>query len=146
MPAPSMDLHGRIHTNEDLYLNVNNGRTLSIGDDPPDMKKVQIPSVGQMYRGGHKTYTGDICTGTVIIDKLEDADSNGNFDSLELVCSGGGPTAVSETIQAAYLGSLLSCVLFCGLKMGSARRLTLAQLICVRMVQLTWLAPRSVRA
>ena len=61
MPAPNMDLHGRIHANGNLYLNVNSGRTLSVEDEQPVMPFVQVTAGQQVYRGGYKSYTGNIC-------------------------------------------------------------------------------------
>ncbi len=109
MPAPNMNLHGRIHTNGNLYLNVNSNRTLTIGDDQPDIPFVQVSAAGNIYRGGFKTYTGNICTGTVIIDKLEDvASPSPDLDPRTLACTGSGPQTVPESTIDAYKGSLLN--------------------------------------
>jgi hypothetical protein len=108
MPAPSMTLNGRIHSNGNLYLNVNSGATLTIADAPPNMPFVSVSSVGHIYRGGQKSYTGQICTGTVTIDTLLDTVSpSGNLDPRNLDCVGDGSSPVVQTTLDAYAGSLL---------------------------------------
>lgn len=107
MPAPTMDLHGRIHTNGDLYLNVNNGRTLSVSDEPDNgIDFIQVSAADNIYRGGYKDYTGQICTGTVRIDKLADSNGDGSYDPETLSCVGNGSSPVSETTLDSFLGSL----------------------------------------
>ena len=107
MPAPNMDLHGRIHANDNLYLNVNSGNTLTVGDDQPDMPFVQVSAGKQLYRGGYKSYTGNICTGTIKIDKLEDVVAPfSDLDPQTLSCSDSGPTLVPQATQDSFLGSL----------------------------------------
>ena len=107
MPAPNMDLHGRIHANGNLYLNVNSGRSLHVGDKQPEMPFVQVTAGDKVYRGGYKTYTGNICTGIVEIDKLEDEESpSDDLDPEPLPCGSGGPAPVPQSIQDNFLGSL----------------------------------------
>lgn len=109
MPAEDMPLTGRVHTNGNLYLNVNSGAKLTIGDSPPTMPFVQVSAAENIYRGGKKDYTGQICTGTVTIDKLEDKVSPfSNFDPRDLTCVGSGSSPVPKTTLNAYKGSLLA--------------------------------------
>jgi|GEM_PF-578428 len=107
MPAPDMNLHGRIHTNGNLYLNVNDGANLTIGDRQPQMPFVQVSAVGQIYRGGTKDYTGPICTGKVTIDRNADLVApTPDLDPVTLGCAGSGPAVVPATTIANYLGSV----------------------------------------
>lgn len=106
MPAPSMTLHGRIHTNGNLYLNVNSGATLTI-EDSSTMPFVSVSSAGSIYRGGKKSYTGQICSGTVIVDSLLDTVSpSNNLDPKTLACVGDGGSPVSQTTLDGYAGSM----------------------------------------
>lgn len=111
MPAPTMSLAGRVHTNGDMYLNANNGATLSIGDKQPQMPFVQVSAAGNIFRGGYKDYTGQICTGTVIVDRLADtAPPSPDLDPLTLSCVGNGGSPVPQTTLSGYLGSMLAGV------------------------------------
>lgn len=107
MPAPTMTLTGRIHTNGNLYLNANSGATLTVQDSPPEMTTVQVSAGENIYRGGRKSYTGQICTGTVVVDTLLDtvAPSN-NLDPRTLTCVGSGGSPVSHSTITAYAGSM----------------------------------------
>lgn len=90
MPLPNMTLHGRIHTNNDMYLQPDN--TLRIEDDRPDIPDVQVTAAGNIYRGGYK-YDGTWrCWGTLSIDKLEDNVSPYNdLDPKQLNCGNSEP-------------------------------------------------------
>jgi hypothetical protein len=104
LPGPDMNLHGRIHTNGNLYLNANN--TLTIGDLNPLIPNVQVSAAQNIYRGRKDNGS---CGGTVIIDKLEDSVApSPDYDPLPLACTGG--SAVSQTTLEAYKGSLLAGV------------------------------------
>jgi hypothetical protein len=98
-PAVAMDLHGRMHTNGNLYLNA--GTTLTVGDLPTSIPNVQVTAGGNVFR---KRKDDNTCSGTVTVDKLEDSNHDGNLDPLTLACNGG--TAVSKATLAAYKGSL----------------------------------------
>ena len=101
LPGPDMNLHGRIHTNGDLYLNA--GSTLTISDMRPEIPSVQVSSAGDIYRGRKEDTS---CDGTVIIDKIEDIVAPPNdYDPLTLACNGGSAPVPPATI-AAYLGSV----------------------------------------
>jgi hypothetical protein len=105
-PGPDMSLHGRVHTNGDLYLNP--GATLRIEDSPPAMTTVQVSTSGTLFRGRKDTSS---CTGTLIIDKLEDsAAPAGDLDPLTLPCNGAATRTVPTTETVAWKGSLLSGV------------------------------------
>lgn len=111
MPAPTMNLAGRVHTNGNLYLNVNAGATLSIGDRQPQMPFVQVSAAQNIYRGGFKDYTGQICTGTVIVDQLSDtALPSPDLDPRTLGCVGSGAAPVPQATLSGYLGSMLAGV------------------------------------
>lgn len=79
MPLPDMILHGRLHTNGDLYFQPNND--LVVEDLPPTVPNVQITAVGDVYRGGRKYDDSWRCTGKVTIDRLADVVSP--FDDLD---------------------------------------------------------------
>lgn len=83
LPGPEMHLHGPIHTNGDLYLNSES--TMWIEDLPPVQPTVRVTAGGMIFRG-RKDRTA--CNGTVIVDKLEDVDNDGNLDPWTLPCAG----------------------------------------------------------
>jgi hypothetical protein len=105
LPGPTMSLRGRVHTNGDLYLG--SGNTLTIEDDPANgITTVQVSAAGRIFRG-RKNDTQ--CTGTVVIDKLEDVVSPfGDLDPLSLPCVGSTRTQVSSSTLAAWKGSIIS--------------------------------------
>ncbi len=104
MPLPDMILHGRLHTNSDLYIQPDN--TLIVEDQPPEMQNVQITSAGDIYRGGRKYNSSWRCWGTTIIDKLEDiVDPPDNLDPKTMACPGGTSPLDTATI-ASWNGSI----------------------------------------
>lgn len=104
MPLPNMTLHGRLHSNNDMYLQPDN--TLRIEDLRPDIPDVQVTTVGKMYRGGRKYNSTWNCTGTVSIDKLEDKVAPFNdLDPKTLVC-GSGSTPLTDATLAGWLGTM----------------------------------------
>lgn len=107
LPGPEMRLQGRIHANEDLYLNVNAGNNLFIEDNPATgITTVQVSTAGDVYRGRKNDLT--YCTGTVTIDMLQDTVApSGNLDPRQLPCSG-GTRLVSEAEIAQWKGSIIS--------------------------------------
>jgi hypothetical protein len=108
MPLPDMDLHGRLHTNSDLYIQPDN--TLSISDDPPAMPNVQITAAGDVYRGGYKYDSSWRCWGRAVIDKLEDtAAPIGNLDPRTMSCPG-NTDPLADSFLNAWQGSIKSHV------------------------------------
>lgn len=105
LPGPNMNLSGRIHTNGRLYLSA--GNTLTIGDrlsPPPPNPFVQVSATQGIYRGRKNDSS---CTGTVIVDKLEDTVAPfGDYDPLPLPCNGGS-AQVPQTTLDAYKGSMV---------------------------------------
>ena len=104
MPLPDMTLHGRLHTNSDLYMQPDN--TLRVQDAPPDVPNVQITSAGDIYRGGRKYNSSWRCWGDLYIDKLEDEVEP--FDDLDpklLDCPGNTNPLPDSTI-AQWNGSM----------------------------------------
>lgn len=104
MPLPDMTLHGRVHTNRDLYLQPDND--LIIEDDPPEMPNVQVTAVGDIYRGGRKYDSSWRCTGRTIVDMLKDVVSpDDDLDPKTMACQGGtGP--LSDSTIAEWNGSI----------------------------------------
>lgn len=114
-PGNAMDLHGRLHSNGSVYLNnLGSGGigTVSVGDKQPTMPYVQISAVNDIYRGVNKpSEIGQICSGTVTIDKLEDTvPPTPDLDPQVLQCVGNGSSPVPQATLNAYLGSLLAGV------------------------------------
>lgn len=105
-PGADMTLHGRVHSNADLYLDSTN-HTLSIVDDPANgTNTVQVSAVGDLYRG---RYDSNSCSGTVTIDQLQDANNDGRLDPANLACSGSTRLVPSSEI-ATWLGSITTHV------------------------------------
>jgi hypothetical protein len=106
MPAPNMNLQGRLHTNNDLYLNINSGAALTIGDNQPSIPFVQVSAANDIYRGGQKYGNSWSCSGTVTIDKLADvAPPSPDLDPLDLDCPGDQNPLPPPTLNG-YVGSL----------------------------------------
>jgi Tfp pilus assembly protein PilX len=104
MPLPDMTLHGRLHTNSDLYIQPD--ATLVVGDDPPAMPHVQITATGQIHRGGRKYDSSWRCWGTAIIDKLEDSvPPLGDLDPKPMPCPGDG-APLSEAFLSGWSGAI----------------------------------------
>ena len=120
-PAEDMTLHGRIHTNANLYLN-DSGNTVTIADLPPYMTTVQVSAVGSIYR---KRSDDGSCSGTVTISKLQDTasplcTSGGTvscLDPQDLACQTGG-AAVSTSTLNTWQGAMRSGVPNIGLPPG----------------------------
>jgi hypothetical protein len=107
LPGADMTLNGRIHTNGDLFLNSESGRTLSVEDDPPrGITQVQVTAKGDLYRGRKNTTQ---CTGTVRIDTLQNlSDPPPGFDPRDLNCIGGATAKVPQSEIAYWLGSIVT--------------------------------------
>ncbi len=107
LPGADMTLRGRIHTNGNLYLNAESGRTLSVIDDPAaGINTVQVTAKGNIYRGRKNT---SACLGTVSIDMLQDVVAPfGDLDPRVMPCSGGGSSVVPPSSLAAWKGSIVS--------------------------------------
>lgn len=107
MPLPNMNLHGRLHTNKDLYLQPDN--TLKVEDLRPGIPDVQVTATGRIYRGGRKYNSTWNCTGTVTIDKLEDKVSPSNdLDPKNMSCTSSSPQ--TDATLAGWKGSIKQSV------------------------------------
>lgn len=102
-PAEDMTVHGRIHTNDDLFLN-DSGNTLTIDALAPDIPAVEVSAVGRIY---HRRAESSSCDGTVRIL----SNSTGTLQSLP--CG----QASAGTI-ASYGGSLTANLQNIGLPPG----------------------------
>ncbi len=104
MPLPNMTLHGRLHTNSDLYFQPDNN--LIIEDMPPDQPNVQITSVGDVYRGGRKYNSSWRCWGNTVIDQLkDDVEPFDDLDPRTMGCTGNS-NPVPESTIAQWNGSI----------------------------------------
>ncbi len=104
LPGPTMTLHGRIHTNSNLYLNA--GDTLSVIDEPVSanprlITTVEVSATSNVYRGRKDANS---CDGTVSIDTLATDPATGDLTPRNLDCNGGA--ALTTTDTAPWLGSL----------------------------------------
>lgn len=104
MPLPNMTLHGRMHSNSDLYLQPDN--TLRIEDQRPSIPDVQITASGNIYRGGRKYDSSWRCWGSVYIDKLEDTVAPFNDLDPKLMNCGAGTGPMSDAALAEWKGSI----------------------------------------
>src|SRR5262249_32791680 len=104
LPGANMTLHGRVHTNSNLY--VNSDATLSIVDqplsaDPRLITTVEVSASSNVYRGRKDSTT---CGGTVTIDSLATDPNTGDLAPLNLNCN--GIVALTSTDTAPWLGAL----------------------------------------
>ncbi len=107
MPLHDMTLHGRLHTNANLYLQPD--LTLAIEDLPGVIDNVQVTSVGDIYRGGRKYTSAWSCFGDTFVDKLEDVVAPpGDLDPKELQCAATSP--LPDATLNDWLGSIRSGV------------------------------------
>lgn len=107
MPLHDMTLHGRIHTNGDLYVQPD--AALTVEDLPGVINNVQVTAVGDIYRGGRKYDSSWRCWGNVVIDKLEDvAAPPGDLDPLGMACATTSP--LPDSTLDDWLGSIRSGV------------------------------------
>ena len=93
LPGPTMQLHGRVHTNGNLYLNA--GNTLTIAPNPPSVPSAQVSTTRDLFRGRKDASS---CDGTVRIARQDGVLRN-------LVCNGGQPLSAADA--AAWGGSVL---------------------------------------
>jgi hypothetical protein len=107
MPITLTDLHGRLHSNSNIYVDGSTGSTVKVGDLPSSgITDVQMTAAGRIYRGGRKYDSGWLCDGHVYMDMFEDKVSpSGDNDPKEIACSGNG-TPLSDTTLAAWKGSI----------------------------------------
>jgi len=104
MPLPNMVLHGRLHTNGDLYFQPDND--LVVEDLPPTVPNVQITAVGNVYRGGRKYDNSWKCTGKVTIDRLADVVSPfDNLDPKVMACTNNS-NPLSDSAISQWNGSI----------------------------------------
>jgi hypothetical protein len=104
LPGPTMNLHGRVHTNTNLYLNA--GNLLSVIDEPLSanprlITTVEVTAATNIYRGRKDASS---CTGTVTIDTLATDPVTGDLAPRNLNCNGGVALTAADT--APWLGSL----------------------------------------
>ncbi len=99
---PTMNLHGRLHSNGDLYLNAASGNALRIEDLRPQVPIVQVSAAGKIFRGDPQNQS---CSGDVYVDALTDADGDGSYDPLVVPCVGGLHEMSKEEL-APWAGSL----------------------------------------
>ncbi len=92
-PAQDMDLHGRIHTDGNLYLD--SGGTLTVDDSPPNIPAVEISASGNIFR---RRSDGGGCNGTVRIAN--------NTGTLQTLTCAQGPQ-VSAANLANWGGTML---------------------------------------
>lgn len=103
MPLRDMTLHGRMHTNSDLYIQPD--AKLSIEDRPGRVDEVQVTAAGDVYRGGRKYDASWRCWGDAYVDKLEDVEPPaGDLDPLAIPCATTSP--LPDTTLDDWLGSL----------------------------------------
>ncbi len=105
LPGPPMHLHGRIHTNGNLYLNADD--SLQITDDAIDanprlITTVEVTARANIYRGRKDRVS---CDGTVSIDTLAPVPPGQDLQPMDLVCNGGVP--YDRVAVAPWLGSLV---------------------------------------
>jgi hypothetical protein len=104
MPLPNMTLHGRLHSNNRIYLQPDN--TLKVEDLRPLIPEVQVTASDRIYRGGRKYDSSWNCHGTVTIDKLEDKVlPKPDLDPKTMSC-GTGTGPVSDATLASWKGSI----------------------------------------
>ncbi|MFN8624438.1 MAG: hypothetical protein U0587_00385 [Candidatus Binatia bacterium] len=102
-PGANMNLHGRIHSNGNLYLN--SDATLKVLDNPPTIPMVQVTAKGDVYRGRKDRNS---CDGTVTVDTLVDLNQDGSLDARTLACSSGSTRRVPGSELANWKGSMVS--------------------------------------
>jgi hypothetical protein len=107
LPGNDMTLNGRVHTNGDLYVNAETGKTLSIIDNPPiGITTVQVSAKGDLYRGRKDRSE---CKGTVTIDMLQDVVAPiGRLDPRDVACVGTGTTKVATSEVTKWKGSIVT--------------------------------------
>ncbi len=107
MPLKDMELHGRLHTNGNLYIQPD--ALLEIEDLPGVISNVQVTSVGDIFRGGRKYDASWRCWGDAFIDKNEDVVAPlGDLDPLELKCA--TTSALPDSTLDNWLGTINSGV------------------------------------
>lgn len=98
LPGPVMNLHGRIHSNADLYLNAE--ATLTVDDLPASgIDFVQVSAKGDIHRGRKDRSE---CRGSVQVAKLP------GLALQTLNCIGGGTSAIPESTLVGWGGTLLA--------------------------------------
>ncbi len=106
MPGPQMNLHGRIHTNDNLYLNAD--KQLTVTDQPPSanprlITTVEVTASGDIYRG---RLDSNSCSAddSVVISTLATDPATNDLTPRALDCNGGVPFSAADV--APWLGSL----------------------------------------
>ncbi len=111
LPGADMHLHGRVHTNGDLYLNSdahlyiedNQGPTVPVAQR---ITTVQLSAKGDIYRGRKNDSS---CKGAVTVDMLADVvPPTPDLDPKDLPCNGGTVRKVPSSELATWKGSMVS--------------------------------------
>lgn len=118
MPGADMHLHGRVHTNGELY--VNSDAHLWIEDNqgpnvtPAGLAQnlwistVQVTARGSVHRGRKDT---TVCAGTVTVDMYQDIVSpTPDLDPQDISCIGGASAVVPVSTLSSWKGSIVSQV------------------------------------
>jgi len=112
LPGPTMRLHGRVHTNGNLYLDSNTGLFVEDNQAPAvpaadRITTVQVSARGDLFRGRKDVSE---CRGGVTVDMLEDlVPGSPDLDPRALAC-GTGTRRVPPGELAAWKGSIVSGV------------------------------------
>jgi hypothetical protein len=113
MPGADMHLHGRVHTNGDLYLNSDAHLWIedNQGSGVPASQKitfVQVTAKGDIWRG--RKNDKSVCNGTVTVDKLQDiVPPTPDLDPKDVTC-GSGASKVPTSTLALWKGSMVNNV------------------------------------
>jgi hypothetical protein len=99
LPGPNMTLGGPVHVNGDLYVNANNGSTLSM-DGQITVSLNELGTAGGGFWRGRKNT--DECTGTVRVDDASAA-TNPN---PEIPCNGAGRRQALQPELDAWNGRI----------------------------------------
>jgi len=105
IPGAEMHLHGRVHTNGELYLGAN--ASLYIEDNPAgSINTVQVSAHGDLHRGRKDDGT---CAGLVSVDMLADVvPPTPDLDPRLLPCNGSAARVVPGSEIATWNGSIVT--------------------------------------
>ena len=97
---PVMTLHGRIHSNAELYLNDSSAPGPLSVSDSPDFPLVQVSATGRVWRG--EPEGGQVCLGNVLIDALGNPAPDGSMSAVELPCNGSAAREIPKSEADAW--------------------------------------------
>jgi len=103
LPGPNMTLGGPVHVNGDLYVNANNGSTLSI-DGQITVSLSELGTTGGGFWRGRKNT--DECTGTVRVDDA----STATVPNPEIPCNGAGRRQALQPELDAWNGRIATAL------------------------------------